>query len=749
MPDTVAKIAVQAATYWIDKPYDYRIPDELLGVVVPGMRVSVPFSIGNRVSEGIVVETCEDSEYPKLKAVLSVLDDKPVLTAVQLRLAMFMKDRFFCTYYDAIRAMLPAGMWFKADGSKKVNDKYVEMVRLAVSNDEAEELIEQRGKKAKQQAAILNLLCTYEAMRTAEVLKFAGCTRGPLNALVKEGVLELYSREVFRRPVIVLDDTEPLPELNDEQRTAYSGLSALMDSGRPQCALLYGVTGSGKTSVYIHLIQKCLSKGQNAILLVPEIALTPQMIKTFSNHFGNSIAVLHSSLSHGERYDEWKRIKAGKAQLVIGTRSAVFAPTPNLGLIIIDEEQEETYKSENSPRYHAREVAKFLCTHAQCALVLGSATPEIETYHHAQTGRYSLFRLEKRYNRQDLPKVLIADMREDVKNGNQSCISSLLYRELAANLERGEQSILFLNRRGTNKLINCGECGYVYTCPRCSVALTYHGTNRRLVCHYCGFSRRVDSACPDCGGVLRYEGVGTQLVADELNRLFPGVAVLRMDSDSLAPVGSHDVLFERFKNERIPFMVGTQMVTKGLNFENVTLVGVISADQSLYAGEYKASERTFSLITQVVGRSGRGSKPGRAVIQSYTPENETIHLAAEQDYLGFYDTEIKMRKLQMTPPFSEIYAITAVGEDEGKVIRCCREANTMLTASIGRNGTATILGPVPLSVVKVNDKYRYRVSVYAQPDRLVRRYIRDTVIALSTDKRFQGVTVYADNNPMY
>ena len=393
-------------------------------------------------------------------------------------------------------------------------------------------------------------------------------------------------------------------------------------------------------------------------MLVPEIALTPQMLQTFSGHFGDEVAVLHSQPFRGRAL---RRVEAdpspGQAHLVIGTRSAVFAPVQDLGILIIDEEQEETYRSENAPRYHARDVAKYICSKAGCLLLLGSATPELVSRYQAQIGRYAYFRLDKRYNAQKLPSVRIVDMKRELREGNGGCISNFLAEELQKNLDAGEQSILFLNRRGANKLISCGDCGFTYRCPRCSVSLTYHSVNRRLMCHYCGYSRRVDESCPECGGRLKYVGAGTQLVVEELQSFSRGGRSCAWTRILVAPVGSHEELFERFRKENIPFLVGTQMVTKGLNFENVTLVGVLSADQSLYAGDYRAGERTFSLITQVVGRSGRGSKPGRAVIQTFTPENETIQLAAKQDYDAFYASELELRKLQNAPPFSDLWPL--------------------------------------------------------------------------------------------
>ncbi len=747
MSRTVAKIAVSAATYWLDKPYDYLVPDQLSDRLRPGMRVYVPFSRGNRRTEGVVLALSDHSSCEQLKAVTALLDSEPVLSEEQLKLAYFMRDRFFCTVYDAVRAMLPAGLGFDEEGRRKLGDKNQEMARLAIDTEEAEALSRAKRMRSPGQADILEQLCAFECIPSRDLLLHTGATRAVLKALVKSGAVSLYSREVFRRPQIHVGETEPLPVLSSEQQKAFEGINRLAMEGKGAAALLFGVTGSGKTSVYIHLIEQQLRRKKSVVLLVPEIALTPQMIQTFSSHFGNEVAVLHSSLSAGERFDEWKRVKSGVAHVVIGTRSAVFAPVRSLGLIIIDEEQEETYKSENIPRYHARDVAKYRCSKAGCVLLLGSATPDVISMHAAMTGRYAFFELKNRYNAHNLPEVRIVDMKQELRSGNGGSISSFLRRELQENIERGEQSILFINRRGANRLISCGECGYVYRCPRCSVSLTYHSANQRLLCHYCGYSRRPDEVCPECGGVLRYLGTGTQMVEAEIRELFPETEVLRMDTDTVTPVGSHEKLFDRFRQEKIPIMVGTQMVTKGLNFENVTLVGVISADQSLYAGNYRAGERTFSLITQVVGRSGRGSKPGRAVIQTMTPENETILQAALQDYPAFYRSEIELRKLQHTPPFTEILAVTVSGTDEEHVYRACLAVRRRLDGLVNTGGTAEILGPTPLAVVKINNRYRYRVLVYGAVNAGLRAMIAGVVIECCKDKRFSDVSVFADNNP--
>ena len=817
MPLRTAKIAVSAATYWVDRPFDYLIPEELAEKVRPGVRVTVPFGRGNRRVEGVVLATGTAEDEQRLKAVATVLDAEPVLDAAMLKLALWMRERFFCTVYDAVRAMLPAGLWYSlesvyslaegvdraaaydaagasareaavldvvfANGGqcaaaqidsafgqtspgaalsalvkkgvlvsdaremRRIRDKTVTCAALAVEAEEALALAARKKRRAPQQAAVLELLSAVGQAPVREISYFTGCSAATVNKLARDGLLTLESREVYRSPIDPPSELTALPELNESQQRAFEGIDRLAGSGRAGCALVFGVTGSGKTTIYIRLIAETLQRGRSAILLVPEIALTPQMIETFSAHFGRSVAVLHSSLAIGERYDEWKRIRRGEARVVIGTRSAVFAPVCQLGLVIIDEEQEDTYKSENPPRYHARDVAKFRCAAANCLLLLGSATPDVESRYAADRGKYAYFTLPDRYNALALPGVRVVDMKAELRAGNGGSISAPLRAEIEENLRRGEQTILFLNRRGANKIVTCEVCGFTYSCPNCSVSLTYHSANRRLMCHHCGHSGRVDERCPECGGALHFMGAGTQKVVEELGELFPGTEVLRMDTDSVSPAGSHEVLLNRFRDEGIPILVGTQMVTKGLNFENVTLVGVLSADQSLYAGDYRSGERTFSLITQVVGRCGRFEKPGRAVIQTMTPENQTIRQAARQDYESFYRAEIALRQLQFAPPFAELYTVTATGLDEAAVLRCSAFVQRELKKLLSSLPETRVLGPAPLPVVRVRSRYRYRVTVSGTQGGSIRAAVSKMLIYCNTAKEFRGVSLYADLNP--
>ncbi len=816
MDKLVAKIAVSAATYQIDKPYDYIIPENLSDGILPGMRVIVPFSKGNRKTEGIVLDLFRTSDYEKLKCVLSILDETPVISEDMIKLALWMRERFFCTVYDAVKAMLPAGLWYNlsavcriAEGisrdeayavversekqrrildvvfahggvceyrdielafstddplsairglsskgivitdcleSRRIKDKTVSYASLAVPTENATETAAAKKRSAPSQSAVLELLANFGGATTNDIRYLTGAGSAVIKRLEQDRLIIVEQVEVFRRPEYREGEKLSLPQLSEQQKEAFEGILTLLNGNDAACALLYGVTGSGKTSVYIHLIDTLLKQDKSSILLVPEIALTPQMLETFSSYFGDEIAVMHSSLSAGERYDEWKRIKNGIARVVVGTRSAIFAPVQNLGLIIIDEEQEDTYKSENAPRYHARDIAKFRCARTKAALLLGSATPDVVTRYNAQMGKYSFFILSERYNQMSLPQVEIVDMKKELRNGNGGDLSSVLIKELEDNIENGEQSILFLNRRGMFKLISCCECGYTYKCPRCSVSLTYHSANKRLMCHYCGHSQTVDNSCPDCGGKLNFVGSGTQKIEEELLEIFPETKIVRLDTDTVSGAGSHDVLLNKFRDEKIPILIGTQMVAKGLDFPNVTLVGVLSADQSLYSGDYRASERTFSLITQVVGRSGRGEVPGRAVIQTFTPQNQVIMQAAEQDYDGFYSSELEMRRLQWCPPFSDLFSVTAVGQNETAVMRSLNTAKRILTKELTGRADVRVLGPAPLSVVRVNNSFRYRLTLSCKEDRTVRQLISNVIIFCNTNKEFKGVTVFGDIN---
>ena len=820
----IAKIAVAAATYAIDRPYDYLVPPELTGTLCPGMRAAVPFGAGNRTSDGIVL-SCQEGQPPekvKLKYVLAQLDEEPMMDTAAIQLALWMRDRYFCTVYDAARIMLPAGLWFElkdcwrmAEGvdreqlfaaagecrnarrlaelllandgwaelgqirlsfgtadpnpairqlaeagvitretsaARGIGDKTEQIASLAVDPTEAMAQITPKRRRAPLQYAAVEALCAVGRVAAKELCYFTGASMATLRALERAGLIALTKQEVYRRPSLPAVPAKP-PEvvLNEEQQAAFDELAAL-SAGGPAAALLYGVTGSGKTLVYLKLIRYLLGAGRSVIVLVPEIALTPQLMERFLTHFGEQVALLHSGLSTGERCDEWKRVRRGEARLVVGTRSAVFAPVRHLGAIILDEEQEPSYKSEQNPRYHARDVAKYRCIKENALLVMGSATPSVETMYHAKTGDHHLIFLRQRYNEQALPAVHIVDMKGELRAGNGGCVSRFLLDELRQTVDRGEQAILFLNRRGASRLVTCGECGQIPACPRCSVNLTYHSANRRLMCHYCGHSEPLPERCPVCGGLLRFVGAGTQKAEEELRELLPGVEILRMDTDAVSATNSYEVILDRFRKRKASILLGTQMVAKGLDFENVTLVGVLAADQMLYAPDYRAGERAFSLLTQVVGRAGRGSKSGRALIQTFTPDNDVIRCAARQDYDAYYEQEIRMRQLRDCPPFDDLLMIHASGLEETAVLRACMRLRTAFTEAMNQPkyaGTAyRLLGPAPAAVAKVNDRYRYRLMITTKNTAAVRQLTAHLLRRAMTDKENRSVSFFADFDPI-
>ena len=811
----IARIAVSAATFAIDKPYSYHVPEDM--ALEPGSRVTVPFGRGNRRCEGVVL-TLEPGEDRSLKAVERCLDESPVLTAYMLRLAAFLRERYFCTFYDAIRAMLPAGLWFRekttvsltedaswkeatikkegalavlnlledlggraeetalraavpeeeifnaalqyllrkkwiksdADYSRRTSDKTERIATLASSAEEAMEFASHRPKSAAMQRAVLELLCSVGSASVKEICYFTGASTATVNRLEKLGYVTLSERPVLRcREIKPVQLDGPLV-LNEDQENAFLGLRSQMTSENPGVALLYGVTGSGKTSVYIKLIQECLESGRSAMLLVPEIALTPQLLGLLAAYFGEAVAVLHSSLSSGERYDQWKRVKAGEATVVVGTRSAVFAPGERFGLIILDEEQEHSYKSENSPRYAAKEVAIWRGAKEKALVLLGSATPSVETMYRAKSGAYRLYRLRTRYGGRQLPEVEIVDMREELKLGNDMAYSLPLREAILDTWQNGKQSILLLNRRGNSRALVCVDCRETPECPRCAVRLTYHSANRRMMCHYCGYSQPVTERCPKCGGPLKSIGTGTQKAQQELNSLFPDMEIARMDADTVSAANPHERILDRFKEEKIPVLIGTQMVAKGLNLPDVTLVGVLDADLSLYTGSFRAAETTFNMLTQVVGRAGRGDSLGRAMIQTLVPDHQVIRLASKQDYDGFYDLEIGLRRLQQVPPFGDLLTITFLGQEETAVLRGAAKFRDSLIECL-RGGeyaaeNCTVLGPAPCPVPKINYHFRYRLTVRCRQSKALRLLIAHLLRQFAKDPLNRGVSAFADVN---
>ena len=811
----MVKVAVSAAPYSIDKPYSYLVPESLAAAAVPGVRVMVPFGRGNKESEGLILTRVQEPKLPGSKAIRQILDSEPVLDKAGIDLALWMRGRYFCTVFEAVKTILPAGLWYglreiwslamapeaarsaavgipgawqvldllekqggkadirvlrdalgdgaekplkamkkaeiltcETDAKRKIADKSHRMVELAVNTEDAYALTEPKRRSAPARYEVVNFLATAGRTPAAEVSYYTGASSRTLKTMEKAGLIAFSEEEELRVPS--LDDVEPGPEivLNEEQQRAFEEILGRVQAAKPSVTLLHGVTGSGKTQVYLRLVQETLALGKTAMVLVPEIVLTPQMMRKFSSYFGSRVAMLHSSLKMTERYDQWKRIRRGEVDVVLGTRSALFAPLKNLGLIIMDEEQEGSYQSENVPRYDAREVAKYLCVREKAALVFGSATPTVETAWAVEQGSYQKALLRRRYNENALPEVLIADLRQEILNGNPGLISTPLRQELEKNLAAGEQSILFLNRRGSSRMLLCGECGYVPQCPRCSTAMTYHSANGRLMCHYCGHSEPAADTCPECGGWMKHVGAGTQKVEEELRELFPEAGILRMDADTTA--GGHEEILQTFERERVPILLGTQMVAKGLDFENVTLVGVLSADISLYVDNYRAAERTFSLLTQVVGRAGRGGKTGRAVIQTYTPGNDVIRCAARQDYDAFYESEIRMRRLRRYPPFADLFTVTVSGTEEGRVLRAAVSVRETLRQLCRRPelaaGEPEVLGPAPAPVVKVNNRFRYRCTLVGKNDKATREMLAWLQKDFAKDSANRGMNLFVDHN---
>ncbi len=814
-----ALVAVDAATYAIDKPYEYFIPEELESKVLPGVRVRVQFGRGRRRAEGIILECRKAPSVAdfKLKPILDIIDETPILDAGLIKLALWLREQCFCTFYDVVRVMLPSGVWHKAElqyipvdseclptalklcadiesgdqicshifNSKNpslkseleklfgkvptgrvvsklleaslikeaerivrnISDKTERLVRIDVSKEEIDEYIKRKRPKPVCVEAI-SMLEGMGAVTVRELSYFTGVTPAQLNTLKKNGIVHFENVDVYRRPKILSAGIDKNIKLNTQQEAVFKSLSAELKKGA-SCSLLHGVTGSGKTLIYFKLIEEVISAGKTAILLVPEISLTPQLLSKVYACFGERTAVMHSALSQGERYDEWKRIKNGEVDVVVGTRSAIFSPLPNIGIIILDEEQEDTYKSSQNPHYHARDAAKFRCVSQNAMLLLGSATPSIESMYYAKSGKYNLYTLSERFNEKPLPRVLISDMKKSLTSGSNRCIGKELYEELKKNIENGEQSILFLNRRGANKYVVCDDCGEVPGCPNCSVPLVYHSKNSRLMCHHCSYSERLEDACKHCGGMLRFVGFGTQHVETELAELFPGVEVIRMDMDTTSPKASHETLLGKFRDEKVPILLGTQMITKGLDFENVTLVGVLSADQSIFSESYKASESAFSLITQVIGRSGRGKKEGRAVIQTYSPRNFIIRTSAAQDYGEFYENESELRKIRNLPPFSDIFSLAFLAEKEIDAFNACaevsRKAHTVLSDEYA-DISAKILGPTPAAIVKLNGKFRYKLVISTKNNKrsrdLVSRLVRDFL----NNKKYKNISIIPDIN---
>lgn len=808
-----AQVAVENVNCTFDKAYDYSIPQQLEGKALVGCRVAVPFGKGSKLRVGIITRLTDSTDSKRIKSISAVLDEAPLLSNEMLELARWMSEQTFCTYYEAVKAMLPVGINHKIirsfcavpgidetrlgelsaderqvydyllsrsgyvkpenflktlgfDISTDIPERLMHLGLLAANDDAVRNIGDNNVKMVrlsetvedvtltKKQNEVVRVLEDIGAVSIKELCYFTGYTPSVVSALEKKGVVECYEREELRSFVSRYNahsnyDSGEI-KLTDEQQTAYDGLLNDYKKEKGITALLYGVTGSGKTSVYLKLIDDVLSDGKNVIVMVPEISLTPQTLSVFHSRYGDSVAVFHSALSAGERTDEWKRVKKGDARIVIGTRSAVFAPLENIGLIIIDEEQEHTYKSEQTPRYNAKSVARFRTAWHGGLTLLASATPSVESFAAAKSGKYSFYELKNRYGNAVLPQVVTVDLRNEQQSENHE-LSRELIKELNKNKEGGKQSIVLINRRGYNTFVSCTSCGEVVTCPNCSISMTYHSANGRLMCHYCGYSVSFTQECPSCHKpALRYAGFGTQRIEDEIEKAVPGARIMRMDTDTASSRFAHEECLNAFARGDYDILVGTQMVAKGLDFERVTLAAVVSVDQQLYNDDFRSLERTFSLLTQVVGRSGRGKHPGKAIIQTLTPENEVIRLAASQDYDAFFATEIRMRKLMIYPPFCDICVIGFSGADEVKTRVASQRALDKikeLTENEYKDEKLIVLGPLPARVPKVNKKFRYRLIIKCRNTKGFRSMIAEVLKSFYGDSKFSSVSVYADMNP--
>ena len=743
MPKTVG-VAVSNATFHFDKLYTYAVMPDQQNAVKLGSMVLVPFGRGSRARMGVVLACDAEPESAKLKYLFDVAPASACLTPELLRLVHFLKERTFCTYYEAVKAVIPYGAQYKpavaADGVTPVLQK-----QLTRHTENSYRLVGGLPPKptAKQLAAVALL---GGGPRTLNELEDKGISRAVLDNLCAKGVLECskVNKSIDLYSSIPLKN-EPIT-LTQEQQAAYDALLPKLEDDAPHSALLYGVTGSGKTLVFLKLIARCLEQGRRALVLVPEISLTPQMILRLKSQFGRRVAVQHSALNHTERLLQWQMIQDGGADIVVGTRSAIFSPLENIGLIIIDEEQEHTYRSESAPRYSAHEVARQRAAENGALLLLASATPSTESFYAAQHGRTQLVRLTQRYGGNPLPTVQIVDMRAELAAGNPREISLSLEDAIRRNLDAGKQTILLLNRRGYQTMAQCEDCREVLKCTKCSVPMVYHKAAHKVLCHYCGSQMEPPTVCPACGGKLQYRGFGTQKAEEELAKLFPDARVLRMDQDSTAAKDAHEKLLARFANHEYDIMVGTQMVAKGLDFEDVTLVGVLGIDSLLFAQGFRAYEKVFSLITQVVGRSGRARDPGFAIIQTTDPDNPVLNLAAAQDYDAFFEQEIAYRKLGLYPPFCGLCVIGFAGAKEIEVARAAARFAALLGQQAAKQPDLPlrVLGPTPGSIEKINDTYRYKLTIKCRNDRRFRDLVRSTLERYEQEKLPSKATVAVD-----
>lgn len=740
----VAEVIINSTAKKLNRTFDYNIPKELESMIIVGSKVLVPFGRLKNLEEAHVVGIKESSEY-EIKDIAKVENG---LTDKQIELADWMAKRYFCNVSECIKLMQTPGTRTK-NVNKRVQDKKINVVYLKKDFEEINFDIENGMLKSDKQIRILNFIKDNEGCSISEIEAFTDCSRAIVNTLIKNEYLELVEKKVERNPLNSkeVNNTKKL-KLTDEQQEAFNKVSDSIDNNKYEQFLLYGVTGSGKTEVYLQLIDKVIKKDKSAILLVPEISLTPQMLERFISRFGKeTIAVLHSKLSIGERHDEWERIKEEKAKIIIGARSAIFAPVKKLGIIIIDEEHDSSYKSEASPKYNAKEVAKKIAKEEKIPLLLGSATPDLITFYNAkETKKITLLELTKRANNSNLPKVEIVDLKQELANGNRSMLSRDLYEAIEKNLNDKLQTILFLNRRGYSTFIMCRNCGYTVKCKNCNISMTYHSYENKLKCHYCGYEEKLVKTCPECGSdKIRYFGTGTQKLEQEIHKQFPNAKTIRMDVDTVTKKNSHEEILNKFKNEDIDILIGTQMVVKGHHFPKVTLVGVIAADSSLNIDDYRATERTFQILTQVAGRAGRENLPGKVIIQSYNPENFSIQNAQKQNYEEFYETEIALRKQLKYPPFCDIIIIGFNSISEKEIIKVSNFAYEYLNKNL-KTEEFKIFKPMPSPIDKIQNKYRWRIIIKGNMNENANEVLNQLLKELY-NKNYKNIKITVDVNP--
>ena len=738
----IAEIIINTSAKKLNRTFDYKVPKELEEQIMIGSKVLVPFGNKKEPEEGFVVGFKETTEY-KVKEI-SKLED--MLSDKQIELAKWIAKKYFCNISDCIKLMQTPGTRTK-NKEKRVQDKVINTIYLKKEYSEIEFEIETNQIKSEKQIKILKFINDNEGATIPEIEMFTNCSRAIINTLIKNGYLEIIETKIERNPLAnkKIERTNKL-NLTEEQKKAYEKVEKALEEKKYEQFLLFGVTGSGKTEIYMQLIEKVIKNGKKAIMLVPEISLTPQMIERFISRFGkDKLAVIHSKLSIGERHDEWKKIKENKANIVIGARSAIFAPVQDLGIIIIDEEHDTSYKSEATPKYNAIEIANKIAKEEKIPLVLGSATPDISTYYKSEEGKITRLELTKRANNSNLPKIEIIDLKQELANGNRSMLSFELYKSIEENLKNHYQTILFLNRRGYSTFIMCRDCGYTVKCKNCNISMTYHSFEKKLKCHYCGYEEPIVTTCPECGSKkIRYFGTGTQKLEDEIHKQFPKATTIRMDIDTVTKKNSHEEILNEFKNKGIDILIGTQMVVKGHHFPKVTLVGVVAADSSLNMDDYRANEKTFQILVQVAGRAGREKLPGKVIIQSYNPENFSIQSAKNQNYIEFYQTEIALRKQLKYPPFCDIIVIGFNSNSESKIKAISENMYKSLTEKNLEN--CNIYKPSPSPIDKIQNRYRWRIIIKSNMNEKLNDILNQELRKIY-EKNDRSVNISIDVNP--